>query len=180
MSLSALTLEQKAFAAEHHNLIYGFLHCNKLNTDEFYDVIVLGYLRAVQDYCEHPELREQYKFSTIAWRKMKDDMNNYNHKQTRRKHRARIVSLDAVMYNRESLFLEETVSEPDRLMEEFYAKLLWEEITTQISEEQADMLLMTANGYTTHEIAAMRNLKVSVIEGLLDDARESVREAYFV
>jgi len=179
MSLTVLTLEQKAFAEEHHNLIYGFLHCNKLSNDEFYDVIVLGYLRAVQEYCECPEIRDQYKFSTIAWRKMKDDMRLYYQKQTRRKHRARIVSLNALKYSRESLILAETASEQDRLMEEFDAELLLEEIKALISEEQAEMLLMAANGYTTREIAASCNLAIDEIEDLIKNARESIRGTYF-
>ena len=43
-----LTKEQQDFAAEHHGLVYKFLNDNHLPEDEFYDVVIFGYLKAVQ------------------------------------------------------------------------------------------------------------------------------------
>ena len=45
-----LTKEQQEFAAEHHGLVYKFLNDNHLPEDEFYDVVIFPYLKAVQDY----------------------------------------------------------------------------------------------------------------------------------
>ena len=42
-----LTDEQRDYATEHHALVYKFLKDNHLPMDEFYDVIIFGYLRAV-------------------------------------------------------------------------------------------------------------------------------------
>lgn len=39
-----LTKEQQAFATDHHGLVYKFLNENHLPEDEFYDVIIFGYL----------------------------------------------------------------------------------------------------------------------------------------
>ena len=64
-----LTKEQQDFAAEHHGLVYKFLNDNHLPEDEFYDVVIFGYLKAVQDYFSREMLR-QYSFSTIAWKIM--------------------------------------------------------------------------------------------------------------
>lgn len=60
-----LTPEQRLFAAEHHSLVYKFLKENHLSSDEFYDVVIFGYLRAVSRYFNEPEL-QQYSFTTIA------------------------------------------------------------------------------------------------------------------
>lgn len=62
-----LTDEQRDYAAEHHALVYKFLKDNHLPMDEFYDVVIFGYLRAVRRYLTEPALR-QYKFTTIAMR----------------------------------------------------------------------------------------------------------------
>ena len=51
--LSALTMEQKEYAAEHHNLVYRFLRLNRLDESEFYDVVIFGYLKAVREYLEN-------------------------------------------------------------------------------------------------------------------------------
>jgi len=61
-----LTLDQQAFAAENHNLVYDYLNERKLPEDEYYDIIIFGYLLAVKKYLERANLRKKYKFSTIA------------------------------------------------------------------------------------------------------------------
>ena len=61
-----LTDEQRDYATEHHALVYKFLKDNHLPMDEFYDVIIFGYLRAVKRYLTEASLH-QYKFTTIAW-----------------------------------------------------------------------------------------------------------------
>lgn len=60
-----LTKEQQEFAAEHHGLVYKFLNDNHLPEDEFYDVVIFPYLKAVRDYCDNTSAQE-YSFSTIA------------------------------------------------------------------------------------------------------------------
>lgn len=60
-----LTDEQRDYATEHHTLVYKFLKDNHLSMDEFYDVVIFGYLRAVRRYLTESALR-QYKFTTIA------------------------------------------------------------------------------------------------------------------
>lgn len=77
-----LTKEQQDFAAEHHGLVYKFLNDNHLPEDEFYDVVIFGYLKAVQDYFSREMLR-QYSFSTIAWKIMYRNLSNYYLSQTR-------------------------------------------------------------------------------------------------
>ena len=44
-----MTPAQQLFAEEHHNLVYAFLNEKKLPEDEYYDVVVFGYLQAVMD-----------------------------------------------------------------------------------------------------------------------------------
>ena len=45
-----LTAEESAFAAEHHHLLLSYLKKARLDFDEFYDIAVFGYLRAVRKY----------------------------------------------------------------------------------------------------------------------------------
>ena len=50
-----MTPAQQLFAEEHHNLVYAFLNEKKLPEDEYYDVVVFGYLQAVMDYTTQGE-----------------------------------------------------------------------------------------------------------------------------
>ena len=70
-ALHPLTEEQRIFAEKHHDFIYQYLNGRHLNIEDYYDTAVFGYLEAVQDYLEKPEL-QQYRFSTIARIAMRD------------------------------------------------------------------------------------------------------------
>ena len=45
-----LNEEQRRFATENHNLVYAFLNEKGLSEDEYYDVVIFGYLYAVNDF----------------------------------------------------------------------------------------------------------------------------------
>lgn len=68
---SALTDEERAFAEKNHKLVYSYLNSRRLSENDWYDVVIFGYLHAVQVWFRRPELRK-YKFSVIAYRTMRD------------------------------------------------------------------------------------------------------------
>ena len=84
MTMKALTDEQRKFAEENHDLVYAFLKENGLASGQYYDIVVFGYLCAVQEYCEKPKL-QKYKFATVAWKKMKRELNHHYEYLTREK-----------------------------------------------------------------------------------------------
>lgn len=59
-----LTEQQKDFAAANHGLVHAFLNAYGLNEDEFYDVVIFGYLRAVRRYFTEANLKK-YKLIFI-------------------------------------------------------------------------------------------------------------------
>ena len=74
----ALTDEQRQFAAENHNLIYKYLWDRRLEIDDYYDIAVFGYLRAVKRYLTEPWLH-RYQFSTVAWHAMRQSIASLNY-----------------------------------------------------------------------------------------------------
>ena len=66
---------QRIFAEKNHNLVYKFLHEKNLPASEYYDIVIFGYLRAVQRYLTDPNLAG-YSFSTVAWRAMEGEVVN--------------------------------------------------------------------------------------------------------
>lgn len=44
-----LTEEERAFAEEHHNLIYGYIRSHQLDIEEWYDILVIPYLNSVKN-----------------------------------------------------------------------------------------------------------------------------------
>lgn len=67
--LTPLTPAECDFAAEHHDLIGAYLSMAGLPWDDFYDIAVFGYLRAVRQYLAQPE-RQEVRFAVIAFQTM--------------------------------------------------------------------------------------------------------------
>ncbi len=76
MNLKPFTKEEQAFAEENHDLVYAFLNEKKLSETDFYDIVIFGYLRAVQEYCRTGGL-SKYRFSTLAWKRMHHILMDY-------------------------------------------------------------------------------------------------------
>lgn len=83
-SLTALSEPQRRFAADHHSLIYSFLRERHLQVGEYYDIVVLGFLHAVQRYLTQPALG-RYKFSTVAWSAMRRSLASHRRAEQRRR-----------------------------------------------------------------------------------------------
>jgi len=65
-----LTKEQNSFAAKHHGLILRFLNKRGYPEVDYYDIAVFGYISAVRSYLAREDLRNNYAFSTIAFKRM--------------------------------------------------------------------------------------------------------------
>ena len=122
-----LTEQQKDFAAANHGLVHAFLNAYGLNEDEFYDVVIFGYLRAVRRYFTEANLKK-YKFGTIAWNCMRVDLLNHYKANRRQKRNAEVVSIH-VCLSHDGLPLEHSLPSRNDLMEQLEAKLLLENLT---------------------------------------------------
>ena len=176
MKLHELTREQQRFAEDHHNLIYTFLNEKKLRQDDYYDVIVFGYLRAVQKYLLREDLRRQYAFSTIAWRAMECDLHNHYQSQRRPMRRAKTVSLEALLERDGRLMPLGITNDPDYWDEQLDAESLWAEISEHLSHEQRQLLRMRAAGYSAHEIASQQRRCHSEIEAIFTQIQATLLE----
>lgn len=62
-----LTEEEKVFAADdkNYNQLFNFMRVNRLNPEEWYDILIIPYLNAVKKYCSREELHI-YPFYAIS------------------------------------------------------------------------------------------------------------------
>lgn len=75
--LSPLTEQEKRTAENNHDIVYAFLHGNKLSIEEYYNVVVFGYLSAVQDYHRNISLRKKYTLGCLAWLYMSSEVMDH-------------------------------------------------------------------------------------------------------
>ncbi|WP_444643154.1 sigma-70 family RNA polymerase sigma factor [Caproiciproducens sp. R1] len=168
-----LTSEQRKFATKHHNLIYSFLNENHLPEDEYYDVVVFGYLRAVRRYFAEDNLKS-FSFTTIAWSCMRCDLMNYYKTQNCQKRNAEIVSIHVSLYDGD-LPLEQTISAPDTLMQQFETELLLHDLAKRVSLQQMDVR-MKSNGYGVRDIARSQKTTIKQVRELLENAHSALLE----
>ena len=159
-----LTQEESDFAAAHHNLIGRYLRRARLPEDDFYDVAVFGYLRAVRKYLARPEL-QQYKFSTIAYRAMSCDIQHSKEYWSRARRRGEVCPLNE---DHDSNDLRDTVSETlDNVIS-------FEQLTRRITPMQRRIALLRADGYNNKEIVAICKIRRQDVEAEMENAKRRI------
>lgn len=148
-----LTQKEKEFAEKNHNVVYDFLHKNRLGIDEWYDVVIFGYLNAVKRYNREAKLK-QYKFTTVAWTRMFCEVSNrktYNNALMRR---AETISIELIA-TESGRSLDEVI--PDCKAEETYREVEFRKDTEQhimscLTRGQQAQFYLAYLGYEPEEI----------------------------
>jgi len=174
MRETPLTPEQRDFAERHHNLVYTFLHRNRLPEDEFYDVVIFGYLRAVRRHMMEPRLR-RYSFSTVAWKAMRSALGSHRKAMAVPKHDAELISLNTGIYE-DGQSLEERLAAPDTLMLELETRLLFHELAKLLSRQQMEMVRLKHAGYSVREIARRQKVPIQHVYKQLRKAHKILLE----
>ena len=144
-----LTPHQALLAEEHIGLVYRFLQHNRLKEDDYYDILIFGYLQAVQEYDENPCLAD-YSFSTIAWRRMQTTLNDHFYSENLAKSKPHTVSLHLSLDELDQLL-------PDRkkdLQAQTADRMLALEIISCLTETEQRIIQMKSEGFTHREIAS--------------------------
>lgn len=168
MSKEKLTEEERKLAAKWHNLIYTFLHEKGLPEDDFYDIVVFGFLRAAKEYLSRPNL-QKYSFSTIAWNYMRSCLSDHFKKQSRQKRKGYTISLHTITYGSEAVPLEETLSAPDYLMMQLETELLLHDLAQRATRQQMAVVRMRSEGYNLREIARTESIPMKKVQEMLGE-----------
>ena len=155
---TALTDEQRRYAAENHGLIYRFLHEKGWSADEYYDVA------AVMQYLSNPKLHS-YAFSTIAWRKMKQSVANQQRAEARRR-------------SHETAYAEQAAGTGNDPFEELEYKLLLQDLVTVSDARQYELASMRLQGYSIMEIARERGIGRRRVSRLLKELYQVYMKLY--
>lgn len=173
MNIRPLTGKQQRFAEENHDLVHAFLKKRNLPESLFYDIVIFGYLRAVQEYCEVPSLR-RFKFSTLAWKRMRSSVSNHCKYLSRPKRSAPTVSLDTLIGEADGLYWEDIISRADEMMLRFETELLLQAIAQKLPQREMRIIRMKAQGYPMHDIAKVEHITFRDINKALSNSYPTV------
>ena len=166
--MKPLTAEQSQIAELNHDLVFEFLNEYNLPESQYYDVVIFGYLCAVQEYCEKPEL-QKYLFSTVAWRQMKHELYRHYKYHERKKRDFQTVSLSDIKRGDDaSLKTDETAAE-NKLLEDLNFSLLLHSLASAITEKQMRIIRMKLAGFRMHDIARTEKMTFKDINRALND-----------
>lgn len=164
-----LTLEQKKFASDHHDLVYKFLHDRHLPIDEFYDIVIFGYLNAVKRYFSRTDLHV-YTFATLSWKLMTQSLTDYYKEQLCQKRNAEELSLHTLSCT-DDLPFEDALPASDNYMQQLEFTLLLHDLAKRVSKQQMDIVRMRSSGYNLQDIANRQNTSTKRIRKLLEEVR---------
>jgi RNA polymerase sigma-70 factor (ECF subfamily) len=145
--------------------------------DDYYDIVIFGYLQAVQEYDENPAL-SRFQFSTIARTKMNDCLSKHFSYENKPKRKAPTVSIHAC--TSDGLTLSEIL--PDRrkdLQAQTADRLLAMEVLSCLTETERQMVHLKADGLTCREIAEIFSTTVHGINGRFRRMRVRLTEMNF-
>ena len=170
--MKTLSNNQKLFAEEHHNLINLFLRMKRLPENEYYDVVVFGYLNAVKKYTEREDLK-QYSFKNIAFRAMGSSLSNHFRSQNAQKNKATVFSLDAETAN--GLTLEEMIASSACTEQELIFIEERNMLLDRFDDKDREILSLMMDGYCEKEIAKSTGLSPKVIPIRLNEIRSKAQ-----
>lgn len=152
--MHTMTPRQREIATKAHNMIYSYIRLRKLPIDDYYDVVVFGFMEAVQQYDENKELAKKYSLTTIAYRKMDDRLADYRIYENRQKRTADVRSLEAPLAGAENMCIADTVpSTAEGPAQEAEANIVYLQIEERATPAQRDAARARAAGYTAQEAA---------------------------
>lgn len=173
MDIRPLTKEQQRFAEENHHLVYAFLNQKELPESLFYDIVIFGYLKAVQEYCEVLALH-RFRFSTLAYKRMRSSLSNYYKYLSRPKRKALTVSLDELIGSEDGMYWEEIISRPDDRMLRLETELLLHALASRLPRREMRIIRMKVRGDRMHDIAKQERMTFRQINHALERSYPTV------
>ena len=186
-ALHPFTPAQSSFMEEHYGLLKWFLSFrwidqgkssrsfesipfSFLEKEELYDAALDGYMRAVQQYDERPELRE-YSFTTVAVNAMRWELLRLIRKEARRRSR---MNRDSSAYEAALRFLYDA-SVSGEAYETAEANELWDRTRKLVTVRQGNVLRLRSFGHTYAEIAERSGMNSKAVDNCLYRTRKKLR-----
>ena len=166
-ALRPMTNEEREFAEQEHQIVTDFLRCKRLPMDDFYDIVIFGYLSAVQQYFRNPPAGVVFK--AMAFRAMKDAILRDGEYNFRAKRCCYIMSL-------EGMDSHGAIPDPNQDTErQIESKALLEQAVSVATPKEAGIIRLLVDGFALHEAARLlkmpRAAAVSCMENFCCRAR---------
>lgn len=176
--LQPLTEEEKEMAEKYHNMVYVFLHQKGYDIEEYYDIAVMGYLKAVQKYSRDDNLKLKWSFKAICYNDMHREIGNQTKKENTKKRMPEggFTSLDLQLEDSNESFINSIVTQT--LEDEFFAEYdrleeadRIKDILSQLTDIQRKIAILKASGKPLHYISKKLHISLKAVNEEMKKAR---------
>lgn len=183
--LQPLTEEEKEMAEKYHNMVYAFLHQKGYDIEEYYDIAVMGYLKAVQKYSRDDNLKLKWSFKAICYNDMHREIGNQIKKDNTKKRMPEggFTSLDYQDEDSNETLINSIVTatleddffaEYDRLEEADRIK----DILYQLTDIQRKIAILKAGGKPMQYITKKLHMSAQAINKEMKNARLDIKSKF--
>ena len=156
-ALRPMTQEEREFAEQNHDLVIDYLRRKRLPMDDYYDIVIFGYLSAVQQYFRNPPAGVEFK--AMAFRAMKDTVLRDGEYNTRAKRCGSIVSLDT-----------DAIPDPKQDVErQTERKALLEQAASVATPREAKIIRFLVDGFALREAARFLKMPKAAAVSCMED-----------
>ena len=163
-AIRPMTNEEREFAEQNHDLVIDFLRCKRLPMDDFYDVVIFGYLSAVQQYFRKPPIGVE--FQAMAFRAMRDSVLREGEYNSRTKRLSYIVSLEDLDSHGTHATIPDPRQDTERQVE---SKALLEQAVSVATPREASILRLLIDGFALHEAAQFLKMPKAIAASCMED-----------
>ena len=158
--IQPLTEIEKELVEKHHNLVYAFLHRHGYSIEDYYNIAIWGYLKAVQVYCRREDLQRRCDLEFVCNQYLRAEISNHHRTENAKKRKPAeiILSLDTEYAEAENLYnciggksLEAEVMETER----------FKELLDKLSIIQRKIAELKMEGYSNREVFLILEIKPS-------------------
>lgn len=158
-ALRPMTQEERDFAEQRHDLVIDFLRYRHLPMNDFYDIVIFGYLSAVQQYFCNPPVGVEFK--AMAFRAMKDSILREGEYHSRAKRSGVTVSLEDA---------GNTLADPRQDTEQrVESKALLEQVVSMATPRETRIINLLIDGFALHEAARFLKMPKAAAVSCMED-----------
>ena len=165
-ALRPMTQEEREFAEQKHDLVVEFLRRRHLPMNDYYDIVIFGYLSAVQQYFRDPPIGVEFK--AMAFRAMKDSILREGEYHARAKRCGITVGLDDA----------ELTDHRQDTEQQIEGKALLEQAAKVATPRENKIIELLVDGFALHEAARFlkipRAVAISYMENFCGRARAAI------
>ena len=158
-ALRPMTQEEREFAEQKHDLVIDFLHRKYLSMDDYYDIVIFGYLSAVQQYFR--DSPAGVAFEAMAVRAMKDSILRDGEYHTRVKRAGITVGMDEL-----GNALTDPRQDTERQIE---GKALLEQVVSVATPKEARIISLLMDGFVLREAARLLKMPRAAAVSCMED-----------